>query len=289
MVRIGGGDASTGSVVAMRPPGSRTAAMCLMLSVPFEYRIEGMSNGAGTSSGGGSGSTHALQHGVPAAPVVDDHIVAVPVQERCDPRGAAAGHRDRVVDVGQASELDGEGTHGRGQGQTSWRPAQRRQHLRKALVSESGGDEGRSYLQRIVRTLERDACREMGAQGGPTRRVNSRRGTRRQWGRERCAERPPNRPFTDCPPIHPSPAAMSSVPTSTSGTKAAVNYLGAFPFTNLLVPRLAQGAHVVMVVGNGYALAYMRFSDYNFNGRDTLRYFHLGILRFSHPLVWRSQ
>jgi NAD(P)-dependent dehydrogenase (short-subunit alcohol dehydrogenase family) len=50
----------------------------------------------------------------------------------------------------------------------------------------------------------------------------------------------------------------------------AINYLGAFPITNLRVPRLAQGARVVKVVGNGYTLAPMRFSDCNSNGRDTL-------------------
>lgn len=70
-------------------------------------------------------------------------------------------------------------------------------------------------------------------------------------------------------------AGVMNIPTRTLTTDGfemhfAVNYLGAFLFTNLLVPRLEKGARVVMVVSNGYALSPMRFSDYNFEGRDSL-------------------
>ncbi|KAF4540639.1 Retinol dehydrogenase [Lasiodiplodia theobromae] len=70
-------------------------------------------------------------------------------------------------------------------------------------------------------------------------------------------------------------AGVMNIPTRTLTADGfemhfAVNYLGAFLFTNLLVPRLVQGARVVMVVSNGYALSPVRFSDYNFDGRDSL-------------------
>lgn len=70
-------------------------------------------------------------------------------------------------------------------------------------------------------------------------------------------------------------AGVMNIPTRTLTTDGfemhfAVNYLGAFLFTNLLVPRLAPGARVVMVVSNGYALSPVRFSDYNFDGGDAL-------------------
>jgi NAD(P)-dependent dehydrogenase (short-subunit alcohol dehydrogenase family) len=48
----------------------------------------------------------------------------------------------------------------------------------------------------------------------------------------------------------------------------ATNFLGHFLFTNLILPVLASGARVINITSAGYTVTPIRFSDYNFDGKQ---------------------
>lgn len=65
-------------------------------------------------------------------------------------------------------------------------------------------------------------------------------------------------------------AGVMNVPTRTLSADGyemhlAVNYLGLFLLTNLLVPRLASGARVMNVASSAHTISPFRFADYNFD------------------------
>ncbi|KAK0624513.1 putative oxidoreductase [Lasiodiplodia hormozganensis] len=65
-------------------------------------------------------------------------------------------------------------------------------------------------------------------------------------------------------------AGVMNVPTRTLSAYGyemhlAVNYLGLFLLTNLLVPRLPQGARVMNVASSAHTISPFRFADYNFD------------------------
>ncbi|KAB2571002.1 putative oxidoreductase [Lasiodiplodia theobromae] len=65
-------------------------------------------------------------------------------------------------------------------------------------------------------------------------------------------------------------AGVMNVPTRTLSADGyemhlAVNYLGLFLLTNLLVPRLALGARVMNVASSAHTISPFRFDDYNFD------------------------
>lgn len=68
-----------------------------------------------------------------------------------------------------------------------------------------------------------------------------------------------------------------NIPTRTLSTdgfemQLSVNYLGAFLFTNSIMPKLlaSKAARIANITSNGYALSPFRFNDFNFENPTSL-------------------
>ncbi|KAL5345342.1 hypothetical protein ACLOAV_009713 [Pseudogymnoascus australis] len=72
-------------------------------------------------------------------------------------------------------------------------------------------------------------------------------------------------------------AGVMNIPTRTLSTdgfemQLSVNYLGAFLFTNSIMPKLlaSKAARIANITSNGYALSPFRFNDFNFENPSSL-------------------